>query len=108
GELMATSCPGTNLQTLLNGGTITGKAKWYANPGKEEIVEPEPQGARSTARFNTISACPEWAQPTIRKMVEKELLAGKGVTDEKGLPADLDLSLDMLRLFVVNDRAGLY
>lgn len=108
GELMATSCPGTNLQALLNDGTITGKANWYANPGKEEIVEPEPQGARSTERFNTISACPEWAQPTIRKMVEKGLLAGKGATDEEGLPADLDLSLDMLRLFVVNDRAGLY
>ncbi|WP_353843216.1 peptidoglycan recognition family protein, partial [Anaerovibrio sp.] len=28
GELMATSCPGTNLQTLLNDGTITGKANW--------------------------------------------------------------------------------
>lgn len=108
GELMATSCPGTNLQALLNDGTITGKANWYANPGKEEIVEPEPQGARSTERFNTISACPEWAQATIRKMVEKGLLAGKGATDEEGLPADLDLSLDMLRIFVVNDRAGLY
>ncbi len=60
-------------------GTITGKANWYANPGKEEIVEPEPQGARSTERFNTVSACPEWAQPTIRKMVEKGLLAGKGL-----------------------------
>lgn len=108
GELMATSCPGNNLQTLLNDGTITGKANWYANPDQEETVEPEPQGARSTERFNTISACPEWAQPTIRKMVEKGLLAGKGATDEEGLPADLDLSLDMLRLFVVNDRAGLY
>ena len=108
GELMATSCPGTNLQSLINDGTITGKANWYANPGKEETVEPEPQGARSTERFNTISACPEWAKSTIRKMVEKGLLAGKGATDADGLPADLDLSLDMLRVFVVHDRADLY
>ena len=89
-------------------GTITGKANWSANPGKEDTVEPEPQGARSTERFNTISACPEWAQPTIRKMVEKGLLAGNGATDADGLPADLDLSLDMLRVFVVHDRVGLY
>lgn len=31
GELMATSCPGTNLQALLDNGTLTGKANWYAN-----------------------------------------------------------------------------
>ncbi|MBR2143025.1 hypothetical protein, partial [Anaerovibrio sp.] len=65
---------------------------------------PEPQGARSTERFNTISACPEWAQPTVKKMIKKGLLKGKGATDT----ADLDLSLDMLRIFVINDRANLY
>ncbi len=30
GELMGTSCPGTNLQALLDDGTLTGKANWYA------------------------------------------------------------------------------
>lgn len=108
GELMATSCPGSNLQALLNDGTITDKANWYANHGKADNVEPEPQGARSTERFNTVSACPEWAQTTVRKMIDKGYLAGSGQKDSDGLPADLDLSLDMVRIFVVNDRAGLY
>ncbi|MBE6105969.1 hypothetical protein [Anaerovibrio lipolyticus] len=45
---------------------------------------------------------------TVKKMVDKGLLTGGGLKDAGGYPADLDLSLDMLRLFVVNDRAGLY
>ena len=51
-------------------------------------------------RFNTIDALPDWAKPTIQKMIDKGLLNGNGES--------LDLSLDMLRIFVVNDRAGLY
>jgi hypothetical protein len=51
-------------------------------------------------RFNTIDSLPEWARPTIQKMHDKGLLNGNGNS--------LDLSLDMLRIFVVNDRAGLY
>ena len=110
GELMATSCPGSNLQALLNDGTITGKANWYANQGKTDIAEPtcEPQGARSTERFNTLESCPEWSQPTIRMMIEKGYLGGNGLKDAAGLPMDLDLSLDMIRMFVINARAGLY
>ena len=110
GELMATSCPGSNLQSLLDNGTITGKAVWYANKGKENVDEPksETQGARSTERFNTLTSCPEWSQPTIRKMIDKGYLGGNGLKDDDGLPMDLDLSLDMIRMFVINDRAGMY
>lgn len=110
GELMATSCPGANLQELIDDGTITGKANYYRNCDSVDSIEPacEPQGARSTERFNTLASCPEWSQPTIRKMIEKGYLCGNGLKDEGGLPADLDLSRDMIRLFVINDRAGLY
>jgi hypothetical protein len=107
GELMATSCPGKNLQALLDDGTLTGKAVWYYNQA-HDIAEEEPpaeqdganQGGRSMERFNTIDSLPDWAKPTIQKMIDKGLLNGNGES--------LDLSLDMLRIFVVNDRAGLY
>lgn len=108
GELMATDCPGTNLQSLLDDGTITGKAVWYYNnahgvENNEEQVQEQDggnQGGRSMERFNTIDSLPDWAKPTVQKMIDKGLLNGNGES--------LDLSLDMLRIFVVNDRAGLY
>lgn len=112
GELMSTDCPGTNLQALLDDGTITGKAVWYYNQAHgvaddvsdmSALVQEQDggnQGGRSMERFNTIDSVPEWAQKTVQKMIDKGLLNGNGES--------LDLSLDMLRMFVVNDRAGLY
>ena len=44
---------------------------------------------------------PEWARPTIAKLVNKEFLKG----DEEG---KLGLTEDLMRLLVINDRAGLY
>ena len=108
GELMATSCPGKNLQKLIDDGTITGKAVWYYNQahGITDNVEAKEQegascGGRGMERFNTIASVPAWARPTIQRMIDKGWLEG----DNNG---NLDLSLDMLRIFVVNDRAGLY
>ena len=59
-------------------------------------------------RYNRLTDMPDWAQPTIKKMIEKGLLGGSGEKDETGNPIDLDLSIDMIRIFVVNDRAGIY
>ena len=44
---------------------------------------------------------PEWARPTIQKLVGKGILVG----NEKG---ELGLSDNDLKQFVVNDRAGIY
>ena len=44
---------------------------------------------------------PEWARPTIQKMMDKGLLQG----DENGC---LGLTDELLRVFVTNDRAGIY
>ena len=44
---------------------------------------------------------PEWARPTIQKMMDNGLLKG----DENGC---LGLTDDLLRVFVTNDRAGVY
>ncbi len=50
--------------------------------------------------YNTIEELPPWYKPTIQKLIDKQLLRG----DENGL----NLSESMVRVFVVNDRAGLY
>lgn len=51
-------------------------------------------------RFNTLDQLPAWARPTIEMLVERGFLKGDG--------EGLDLSADMVRMFVVNDRAGVY
>lgn len=60
-------------------------------------------------RYNKIGEMPNWAQPTIRKLCDKGYLSGNSSKkDELGYPSDLDLSLEMIRCFVINDKAGLY
>lgn len=51
-------------------------------------------------RYNTVAECPSWAQKTIQKLIDKGYLTGDG--------KNLDLSHDMVRMFVINDRAGVY
>ena len=55
-------------------------------------------------RYNTIKEIEKahnWAVPTIQKLMRKGFLQGDG----KG---NLDLTRDMMRIFVVHDRAGMY
>lgn len=47
------------------------------------------------------SNMPDWAKPTIQKMMDKRFLKG----DENGC---LGLTDELLRAFVINDRAGIY
>lgn len=72
-----------------------------SSPQTKEEVE-------RVARYQTVAECPSWAQDTVRKLIDKGYLGGSGKTDDAGLPADLDLSNDMVRLLVINDRAGIY
>ena len=44
---------------------------------------------------------PEWARPTITKLVNKGFLKG----DSEG---KLGLTYDLMRLLIINDRAGIY
>lgn len=50
--------------------------------------------------YNKVDEVPDWGRATVQKLINKGLLKG----NEKGL----DLSYTLLRLIVVNDRAGLY
>ncbi len=51
--------------------------------------------------YNTIEEVPDWARPTIQKFVDRGVLKG----NEKG---KLMLTNAMLRIFVANDRMGIY
>ena len=45
---------------------------------------------------------PDWAKPTIQKLVDKGIL--KGTNDD----GDLGLTEDVMRILVINDRTGIY
>lgn len=57
-----------------------------------------PEHSPSPPRFNTLDQIPTWARPTIQKLINNNHLQGDG--------QGLDLSLDMIRLLVILDRAG--
>ena len=50
--------------------------------------------------FNHIRDVPDWGAPTIQKLINRGFLRG---TDE-----GLNISEDLLRVLVINDRAGIY
>ena len=49
-------------------------------------------------RYNTVAECPDWARETVQKLIDKGYLGGDGQS--------LDLSHDMVRVLVIQDRAG--
>lgn len=60
--------------------------------------------------YNKIADCPEYAQATIRKLVDAGCLSGTGTgaKDADGRPADLALTNTMVRMLVILDRAGAF
>jgi len=81
----------------------------YAYKDYPALTGEKPQKEETEMRYNKIADMPGYAQPTITKMVKKGFIGGSGkAKDKNGFPADLDLSIDMIRVFVTNDRAGLY
>jgi len=71
-----------------------------ANVQADEAKEGAPETTQVIERFNSIAQMPDWAGPTIEKLVKKGYLVGDGT--------GLDLSRDMIRMFVIFDRAGLF
>ena len=53
-------------------------------------------------RYKTVEECPSWARETVKRLVERGIIRGRG--DERGL----DLTEDMMRMLVWLDRAGVY
>lgn len=50
--------------------------------------------------YDTVDECPAWARETVRKLTDKGVLQGNG--------DGLALTYDLMRLLVINDRAGVY
>lgn len=51
--------------------------------------------------YQTYEEVPEWAKPTVRKLLDRRILLGEG-------DGALELSGDMVRLLVLLDRAGVW
>ena len=65
------------------------RVKYYLNGEDEDMAQ----------RYNTLTEVPEWGKATVQKLIDKGCFADKN---------KLNLTEDMLRGFVVNDRAGVY
>jgi len=69
----------------------------------QEILDSEKEEEMNMVneiRYNSIEEMPDYAKETIEKLVNKGFLKGTG--------DGLDLSLDMVRMFVIFDRAGMF
>lgn len=81
---------------MLRAGKICPQMPKYAGP----IIKDEEDDVK---RYNTIEEIKQgagWATDTVQKLIERKIITGNGV--------GLNLSEDMLRMLVFNDRAGVY
>ena len=80
------------------------RSRWDNRSGREVVVSGwpgyVPPAAPADRRYNTVDECPDWARETVQKLLDKKYLDGDGQS--------LDLSHDMVRLLVIQDRAGCY
>lgn len=83
-EEYADQCAGAIVNVLAERGKLTKKEQ-----------------TATTALYNSIDEVPGYAQPTIRKLLDKGWMAG--YSDGR-----LGLTEDMVRIFAIHDRAGLY
>ena len=80
---------------------------WFAKHGKTmddfryDVKEFMEQEDDDNMRYKYYDDMPDWAQPTVSKLVKKGYLKGEG-------GGVLDLTEDILKVLVVNDRAGCY
>ena len=58
--------------------------------------------AQSKTVYNTTASVPEWGRATVEKLTRKGWLKGEGGSGGLNLPEEV------LRVLVINDRAGIY
>lgn len=81
--------------------------KWAAF--KARLTQEARKDVKRYDNMAEIRAAAPWAVPTVEKLIQRGALTGTtGWYDEDGNPTGLDLSEDMIRAFVVSDRAGAY
>lgn len=81
-----------------DGGAVERRARKFAQI--VGAVRPTYDKEVDEVRYNTVEECPGWARETIQKLIDKGYLGGNG--------QGLDLSHDMVRVLVIQDRAGVY
>ena len=79
-----------------DGGAVERRARKFAQI--VGAVRPSYDKEVDEVRYNTVDECPSWARETIQKLIDKGYLGGNG--------QGLDLSHDMVRVLVIQDRAG--
>ena len=79
-----------------DGGAVERRARKFAQI--VGAVRPSYDKEVEEVRYNTVEECPRWARETIQKLIDKGYLGGNG--------QGLDLSHDMVRVLVIQDRAG--
>ncbi len=94
----AKTCPGT---AFFGGNTKDAFLKNLLPHIKHAMKTLGKTEEESEVRYKYYEDMPDWAKPTISKLVRKGFLKGTG-------DGVLDLSEDMLREFVVDDNAGAY
>ena len=95
----ATACPGEYLYERM--GAI-------ADAVNAELEEWEDDNVKRYNTMEEIKRDAPWAADAVEKLIDGDVIRGSGGKDAEGNPTGMDLSEDMLRLLVFNDRAGLY
>lgn len=94
----ATACPGPYLESRFADIAQQVNQRLVAVPATPEKEVPTVEEPKTYRRLSDV---PDWARPTIQKLVDKGFLQGTA-------DGNLNLNDAMCRLLVVNDRAGLY
>ena len=79
-----------------DGGAVERRARKFSQI--VGAVRPSYDKEVEEVRYNTVEECPDWARETVQKLIDKGYLGGNG--------QGLDLSHDMVRVLVIQDRAG--
>ena len=96
------ACKAIALYNKGNGGQVLPGLVRRRKAEQELFMTPVTAESEETmeVRYNTVTECPEWARPTVEKLVSTRHLNGDGT--------GLNLSYDMVRLLVILDRAGAF
>ena len=86
----------TSSSSDADGGAVERRARKFSQI--VGAVRPSYDKEVEEVRYNTVEECPSWARETVQKLIDKGYLGGNGQS--------LDLSHDMVRVLVIQDRAG--
>lgn len=104
--------PHLQLKEFMPGNSTAWLKRVYGSPDafRRTWDDEEPEelagGDDEVKRYATVTDAPKWAQDTLYKLMELGILLGDGNTNLK--KRLIDVSEDMARILVWNDRAGLY